>query len=413
MNTVQTTTDTAKRTPIPLPVPAQKKSLKQAITIGCICALTVASGISGCSKSIKPESHEPSKLVQLAQNPSVVTPVFAASLSGQSKLAAVDRFEVGFDGTQVVAASSGGQVAGFNLQGESLWSLNLGDAIVGGVSFDGGSQTAVVTTKSAQAVAIDTKRGTVKWQAKLSGTVLAPALIHNNRVILVGNDGAVHGLSLQTGESIWQFVTQTPSISVRGGAKPTLLDATTALIATADGRLHAVDIETGIPKWSRRVGVPTGASEIQRMTDVDGAPVVDNEQLFAVSYSGQLIGVDLSRGQILFLQEAASKNSLAVVGNAVITTTLDGLVKAYDRQTGDLLWENNALAYRELSNPVVIGDYIAIGDLEGVVHLLSPLDGHIVSRVQSKGRINQLQAQAGYLLTQTQSGQVNVWRLAR
>src|SRR5699024_8927980 len=121
----------------------------------------------------------------------------------------------------------------------------------------------------------DTNNGQVKWENKVSGTVLAPALIHNNRVILSANDGIMHGLSLQSGQSIWQFATQTPSISVRGSAKPTLLDNQTALMGGADGRLHAVEIESGIPKWNRRVGIPSGASEIQRMTDIDGTPTVD------------------------------------------------------------------------------------------------------------------------------------------
>lgn len=385
--------------------------LMQTSTIGLLCATVALT--AGCGKSIKPEEHKPTKLVQLTQSVNVVNPVLQTSLSNRSKLSDVNRFDVGFDGNQIVAASGSGKVESYNLKGQALWSVDLKEDIVGGVSFDGASQTAVVTTKSARVIAFDTSDGSIKWQTKLEGTVLAPALIHNNRVILSGNDGIMHGLSLQTGASIWQFATQTPSISVRGTATPTLLNNTTVLLASADGRMHAVDIESGIPIWNRRVGIPSGASEIQRMTDVDGTPTIDKGQLYAVSYSGQLIGVDLNSRQIIFIQEAASKNSVAVVGDAVITTTLEGMVKAYNRLTGELLWESDALAYRKLSNPVLIGDYIAVGDLDGVVHFLSPQDGRIVSRITTKGQINKLTSESGYLLTQTTSGQVNVWRLAR
>ncbi|MFP3561541.1 PQQ-binding-like beta-propeller repeat protein, partial [Paraburkholderia sp. SIMBA_049] len=84
--------------------------------------------------------------------------------------------------------------------------------------------------------------------------------------VLSANDGFLHGLSLQTGQSVWQFATQVPAISVRGSAAPTLLDNETALLATADGRLHAITVDNGLPLWSRRVGVGAGSSEVERMS---------------------------------------------------------------------------------------------------------------------------------------------------
>ena len=61
----------------------------------------------------------------------------------------------------------------------------------------------------------------------------------------------------------------------------------------------------------------------------------------------------------------------------------------------------------------MIGNYIAVGDLDGVVHLLDPATGDIVSRVQTKGALHSLQAQGSRLLTQSDSGQVAIWQLAR
>jgi len=262
-------------------------------------------------------------------------------------------------------------------------------------------------------MAFDSTTGAKRWQQQLSGTVLTSALITNNRVILSANDGFLHGLSLQTGQPVWQFATQVPAISVRGSAAPTLLDNKTALLATADGRLHAVTTDSGLPQWSRRVGVGTGSSEVERMSDVDGTPIVDKNQLFAVSYSGQLLGIDLASRQVMFVKEMASLKSLAVNNQQVIATSLDGKVAAYDRNTGEMLWESEELAYRHLTNPVMIGNYIAVGDLDGVVHLFDPASGKIVSRVETKGALSSLQVQGSRLMTQSTSGQVAIWQLAR
>lgn len=385
-----------------------------ALLINMTVLALMSTAVVGCNRGIKPVVNDPVKLVAIAQPISVLQPVFSIDI-GNKKVSSKDplSLQIGYDKSQIVTASRGGDVSGFNSAGQRLWSLNVGEPITGGVALDAFSQTAIVSTRSGLVMAFDSTTGEKRWQQPLSASVLTPALIHNNRVILSANDGFLHGLSLQNGQSVWQFATQVPDISVRGSAQPTLLDDKTTLLATADGRLHAVTTDSGLPQWSRRVGVGVGSSEVERMSDVDGMPIIDNNELFAVSYSGQLIAIDLASGQVKFVNELASLKSLAVNDKQVMATSLDGKVVAYDRRTGETLWENEALSYRKLTNPVMIGDYIAIGDLEGVIHLLNPATGDIVSRVQTKGALTQLQVQDSRLMTQSTSGQVAIWQLAR
>ena len=391
----------------------KSKTMKSTVmNVAAVALMTTA--VVGCNRGIKPVVHDPVELVQIAQPISVLQPVFSVDV-GNKKASKKDplALQVGYSNTQTVVASRGGELTGFNNAGQRLWSIDVGEQITGGVTVDPLSQTAIISTRSGLVMAFDSTTGAKRWQKQLSGSVLTPALISNNRVVLSANDGFLHGLSLQTGQSIWQFATQVPAISVRGSAAPTLLDDKTALLATADGRLHAITIDNGLPQWSRRVGVGAGSSEVERMSDVDGMPVVDNNQLYAISYSGQLLGIDLASRQVMFVNDLASLKSLAVNNQQVIATSLEGKVVAYDRNNGNMLWESEELAYRDLTNPVMIGNYIAVGDLEGVVHLFNPANGDIVSRVQTKGALTNLQVQGSRLMTQSTSGQVAIWQLAR
>lgn len=392
---------------------ANKTLLKTTVMHVAVLAL-MTSAVMGCSRGIKPVVNDPVKLVQLAQPISVLQPVFMVDV-GNKKASSKDplSLQVGYDNNQIVIASRGGDLVGYNEAGQRLWSLNVDDQIVGGVALDSFSQTAVITTRSGMVMAFDSTTGAKRWQQQLTGTVLTKALISNNRVILSANDGFLQGLSLQNGQPVWKFATQVPDISVRGTAAPTLLDDKTALLATADGRLHAITVDNGLPQWSRRIGVGTGSSEVERMSDVDGSPIVDNNELFAISYSGQVIGIDLASKQVKFVNELASLKSLAVNNQQVIGTSLTGKIVAYDRRSGEILWENDELGYRKLTNPVMIGNYIAVGDLGGVVHLIDPASGKIVSRVQTKGALQTLQVQGSRLLTQSASGQAAIWQLAR
>ncbi|GAA0313160.1 outer membrane protein assembly factor BamB [Psychrobacter aestuarii] len=372
-----------------------------------------ATTLVGCNRGIKPETHEPTKLVGLSESMQMLQPVFSTDVGNKGAKKDPLDLQVGYENGQMVTASRSGEVTGYNAQGQRLWSVDVGAPITGGVALDALSQTAVVSTRSGRVVAFDSGTGEQRWAQQLSGTVLTPALIHNNRVVLSANDGFLHGLSLQTGKSIWKFATQVPAISIRGGAAPTLLDDKTALLATADGRLHAITIDNGLPLWSRRVGVGTGSSEIERMSDVDGTPIVDNNQMFAVSYSGQLLAIDMASSQVMFVNKLASLKSLAVNPRQVIATSLDGKVVAYDRKTGQTLWENDSLMYRQLTNPVMIDGHIAVGDLDGVVHLFNPANGQIISRTSTKGALSSLQVVGNRLLTQSSSGQVSVWQSLR
>lgn len=392
--------------------PNPKKMIKK--TLVHITLLTLMTGaVIGCDRGIKPVVNNPMKLVQLAQPISILQPVFSVDVGNKAGAKDPLSLQVGYDSNQIITASRSGDLSAFNSAGQQLWSLNVGDQITSGVALDSFSETAIVSTRSGLIMAFDSSTGAKRWQQQLTGSVLTPALISNNRVVISANDGFLQGLSLQNGQSIWQFATQVPDISVRGSAAPTLLDDKTALVATADGRLHAITVDNGLPLWSRRVGVGTGSSEVERMSDVDGMPIVDNNQLFATSYSGQLIGIDLASKQVKFVNELASLKSLAVNSNQVVATSLVGKVIAYDRETGQTLWENDTLGYRQLTNPVMIGNYIAVGDLEGIVHLFDSASGNIISRVQTKGALQTLQVQGSRLLTQSASGQVAIWQLAR
>lgn len=394
------------------PAKLRQATLKTTLLYSALIGV-LATQVAGCDRGIKPEVKEPVKLIKLTQPLAILQPVlsFDVGARGASRKDPLD-LQVGFAEGRLIASSRGGVVSAHDTAGKRLWSVDLKEPVTGGVAYDAASQTAIVSTRSGRIIALDALSGAQRWVQQLSGSVLTPALIHNNRVVLSANDGFLHGLSLQTGQSIWQFATQVPAVSIRGSAKPTLLDNDVALLATADGRVHAIAIESGIPLWSRRIGLGVGSSEVERMSDLDAMPIVDKGQLYAISYSGQLIGVDLAAGQVMFVNEAASTRALAVAKGMVFATTLDGDVQAYNRTTGERIWESKALTYRQLTNPVAIGNYLAVGDLEGVVHIFDTQTGDIVSRVQTKGALSSLQVQGNLLMAQSASGQVAVWQVA-
>lgn len=372
----------------------------------------------GCSKTIKPEERKPAKLIKVENAISVLKPVAQVSLpSGGGRFlnkTAVNKkdhvdLQVGFIDRTFIAVSRTGLVSAYAMDGKSLWSVDVGESVTSGVAVDKDTGTVVVGTRSGKVLAIDVATQSIRWQKQLPSSSLTPALISDERVMLSANDGVIYALSTQTGQQVWQFNTQTPNVSMRGTATPLYLDGQSAVFGTADGRIHAINPKTGRPLWNRRVGRAVGGSQVHRMSDVDAKPLVVGHHLYAVSVSGQLTGYDTNTGQAMFDAPLASTKPLTSQGSLLIGSSIDGEVVAFDRITGEEAWKNSEFKHRKLTNPVAIGQYVAVGDLDGVVHVLDTT-GKIISRIDTKGKLNSLHVKDRYLYTQSDDNVVSIWQ---
>lgn len=390
------------------------KHITKSLTVASVAVLALtATGCDRFSRSKAPE-NKPAKLVKIDNEVVVLNKVASFSLpqaGGRFKGVYANKkdvidLQVAQLGDVLIAASGTGVVSAFdgNVQ---AWLVNVGDTITSGVATDG--RLAVIGTRSGKVVAFDAMSGNVVWERNLSSSSLAPALIGEGRVMILTNDGVIYALNANDGNQVWQFSTQNPTVSVRGAATPIHLDTNTALFGTADGRIHAINPQVGTPLWTRRIGRAIGGSRVHQMSDVDGTPLVVGQYLYVPSYSGQLMGFDMSTGRALFVSELASTKSLALLGNQLIGTSIHGDVVAFDAMTGDVVWENSELKYRRLTNPVTIGNHVAVGDLDGVVHVFDNT-GKIISRTNTKGQLTSLQVQQNRLYTQSSQDVVTVWQ---
>ena len=71
------------------------------------------------------------------------------------------------------------------------------------------------------------------------------------------------------------------------------------------------------------------------------------------------------------------------------------------------MWKQDKLLYRRLTAPVVFDRNIVVGDVEGYLHVLSPVDGTLIGRVATDGSaIRSIVPTLSGLLVQTEKGSV-------
>ncbi len=371
-------------------------------------ALTILTfALAGCSTNkIKVEEVKPNPLPKLVQAKTLV-PVFSQSVSSTSKADPL-RLRLDADNGVIFAVDPNGEVTAY--QGKQrLWQKKVSKlGLSSGIEAAEG--LVVVGNKKGQLFALDQATGEQKWTAQLSGAILSASLIQSGCVITVSNDDTVYAHDLATGQQVWTYNLPNVQFSLRGVATPVALDPRTVLIASSNAYIYALDIISGVPRMQRRVAVSDGRSDIQRLNDLDGDPVVAGQFLVTTSYQGQVTVMDLASQQVVWSEDASSIQRPEVFNNTVYVAQADGKITAYSLTTGEQLWQNDSLLNRQLSNPVILGQDLVVGDLDGVLHLIDPATGQLIGRSKTSGEVRTLRVIDNQLYVATRKGALSIWQ---
>ena len=361
----------------------------------------------GCSSNkVKVEKVKPNPLPKLVQATSL-TEVFSHKVSASSEQDPL-RLRLDVDNGVIFAMNPKGEVTAYKGK-QRLWETKVTkQELTSGVEAADG--LVVVASRKGQVFALDQQTGEQKWTAQLSGAVISPALIQTGRVILVANDGTVFALDEATCQQAWTYKIANAAFSLRCQASPVSLDPRTIAVASSNGYLYAIDSLTGAPRMQRRVAVSDGRSDIQRLVDIDAEPVVVGQYVVTNSFQGQVTVLDLAAQRVAWSVDASSINRPEVAENKVFVAQRDGKLKAFDLATGQELWENEQLLNRNLSNPVLLGQQLVVGDLDGVLHLIDPNTGTLVGRAKTSGEVRTLRVLDNQLFVATRKGELSIWQ---
>jgi outer membrane protein assembly factor BamB len=191
----------------------------------------------------------------------------------------------------------------------------------------------------------------------------------------------VYGLSTADGSRRWSFSRNEPRLTLRGTSKPLIANGD-AIIGLDNGKVAALALDTGEVDWQTVIAVPSGASELEQLVDVDGRLAKEGDDLFAASYGKQLAALDLESGRVLWRHKIASYSGVTSGKDALYVSAIDSTVISLDRITGSVYWKNGALSYRGISRPVIQGDYVLVNDREGYLHWFTQDGGKLAGRIQ-------------------------------
>lgn len=337
--------------------------------------LALAVLAAGCSSNSKKELP-PAELTQFTEE--VVLKKLWSRSVGEGQGDTFNMLVPAIENDRIYAADVTGVVMSLDRNnGDVAWKKDLELPVSGAVGV--GYGMVMLGTIKGDVIALDASTGEERWRSKVTSEVLAPPATNGDVVVVQTQDDRVIGLDAATGDRRWIYESTPAVLTLRGTGAPIVTNRL-AVAGLSTGKVVALDTQNGVPVWEARVAVPQGRSELERVVDIDGGLLLSGGVLYVSSYQGRVAGLDLESGRVLWQRDASSYTGVAQGFGNVYVSLASGTVESVDERSSSALWSNDQLARRQLSAPEVFSSYVAVGDLEGYLHLLSQVDGRFVGR---------------------------------
>ncbi len=381
--------------------------------LACTVAVTGCSSMKGWFSSKEKQASKPAELVEFTPSTEMQR-LWSVNLGKGAQDAGVGQRPV-VAGGRVYAGAGNAGVRALDLQsGQVLWTWTgeKKSRWSGGPGV--GEGLVVVGSLDGDVVALDEASGSERWRAKVGNEVIAAPAIQGGLVFVRSNDGRVTAFSASDGSKRWDWRVEMPTLTVRGNAG-LLLGPGYLFVNSDNGNVTALSARDGAVLWDVTVAQPEGRSELDRMNDIDGQPVLDDTLLYVSSFKSRTMAIEAPTGRVLWSQENGGVGGVGLGAHRLAVSDSRDVVWALDRSNGAAMWQQNALARRNLSAPAVLGDYAVVGDLDGYLHVMRMDDGQFAARVRASK--NAVRAQPvvadGVLLVQDVEGHLAAYRVGQ
>lgn len=387
-------------------------ALRKTLLVG----LVAVSLLSGCSLFNSEEDVVTMSPLPKVENQFTPTQVWSSSV-GSGIGSYYSHLRPAWQGNSVFAADRKGLVKALDVDsGKEIWSTDLSvksgflssrqpALLSGGLTVSGshvfvGSEKAVV-------YALNADDGQVAWESKVAGEAISRPVVSDGLVLIHTTNGMLQALNESDGAPRWTVNLDVPALSLRGESAPAVAFGA-AVVGGDNGRVNAVLMQQGQLIWQQRISQPSGATEIDRLNDVDTTPVIVEGIVYALGYNGNMAALDLRSGQILWKREMGSVNDFVVEGNRIYLVDQDDRIVALTTDGGVNLWRQSDLLHRNLTPPVMYNGYLVVGDSEGYLHWVNTDDGRLIvqQKVDGDGFLSAPIVASDKLVIQAKGGKV-------
>ena len=340
------------------------------------CAAAAAAALAACSSA--PTGPKPAALPELA-GAKTVRVLWRAVVGAAEDFV----FSPALVGDAVYAAARDGTVRRLDAaSGRLRWQASAGSRLSAGVGADAAS--VAVANEEGVVTVLEAATGKLRWRARVSSEVLAAPTLGAGLVLVRSIDNRIFAFGAEDGKRRWVYQRAASPLIVRTPAGA-VIDGDSVYAGFRGGKLAAIALSNGGLRWEATVALPKGSTELERVTDVVGAPVVQGREVCTAAYQGRVACYEMANGRQIWARELSSLTGVSADARYAFAADDRGAVHSLDRSSGRSVWKQDRLAHRELSLPLPVGNAVAVGDFEGYVHFLARDTGAFIARHETGG----------------------------
>lgn len=296
-------------------------------------------------------------------------------------------------GNTIFVAARDGTVNAIRVtDGHRLWETDLSDEdenddkrsarLAGGIGL--GAGRVAVGSENGWLYILDQSDGKIAWKTFVGNEVISrPTFaLSGSRIFVQDSRGRIVCYS-PAGEQLWVSGESRSLLRLRAQSSPVALGDDYLLVGTSTGKVQILSQQDGSVVNQIVIGKTSGPSTLSRVADVSSNPLILNGSLYSTAYNSGFVQYSFEKAAVIFRLAYTSSKDIAFDDHFFVITGDNGHVHCISRETGSELWTNTKLTYRNVSAPVIYGNYVVVGDMEGYVYFLSLQDGNIESQLDT------------------------------
>lgn len=222
-----------------------------------------------------------------------------------------------------------------------LQSSNVG----GGLCIAG--DTLYIVDGVAETLAVDAQTNDIKWRVNVGIPGRSAPTVVGNSLYFSTLDQKLYALDIETGMQKWSYAA-TPADTVIFGQPAPAVENDSVLAGFVSGDLVALRAQTGEAIWSDSLGNTNGRNSVLDFASIRALPVIVDGTAYAVSIADVLVAIDMRSGRRLWEREVSSQDSPVVIGKWLFIISLDQQLACLDRETGRVRWITQLQRFRDM-----------------------------------------------------------------
>jgi outer membrane protein assembly factor BamB len=293
-------------------------------------------------------------------------------------------------GVVYINSVSGSIKAMDSLTCDTRWKFKVDAITLGSMSMD--EKYIYLPTLSKGLFVVDKTKAKLIKNFKNLPSLISPPLINEDNLLLQSTSDSIININKKNGGILWKVSNHNQNLSLISNKQP-VSTKEYLLVGLSNGKIILLNKSTGEKlRWGFYLGNSYKNSTMEKIVDVNTSILLSNsgDSFYAIANKGGVVKISASNLQKTWINTKIN-SALPIYESyyGLVVGATNSAIYSLNTDTGKVQWKNTDLLNRNITQPVVVGSNIIVGDSFGFVHILSLKTGKIIGRKRlSTNKIN-------------------------